>query len=130
MQGLKVTLGLLCLALPLMTFAGDDPSIKGNLRSTIQGAMHQFIKTQSINNELMLFDEKEGKVLRLSLDKLHDGIVKKSSFYVSCADFKDQAGRKIDIDFLVRAKGDDMIATQAIVHSVDGKKRKYHLESM
>ena len=75
-------------------------------------------------------DSMEGKLLKLKLDELHNGIVKKNGFYVSCADFKDQNGRKIDIDFLVRPSGDRLITTQALVHSVNGEKRKYHLETM
>lgn len=54
----------------------------------------------------------------------------KNGFYVSCADFVDQHGRKIDIDFLVRPAGDRLKTTQAIVHSIDGDKRQYHLENM
>ena len=44
------------------------------------------------------------------------------------ADFVDQDGRQIDVDFLVIPVGEELRTTQAIVHSVDGKKRKYHLE--
>ncbi len=67
--------------------------------------------------------------LRLEFDSLHEGIVRKGDFYVSCADFVDQSGRKIDVDFLVLPDGDQLKATQGIVHSIDGDKRKYHLES-
>jgi len=47
---------------------------------------------------------------------------------VSCADFQDQEGRVIDVDFLVLANHGQLQVTQGIVHSVEGKKRKYHLE--
>lgn len=110
--------------------AADDPSIKGDLRSNITSSMNQFIENQTIDNAMFVYDAVEGKMHKLKLDKLHDGIVEKNGFYVSCADFKDQNGRKFDIDFLVRPSGSKLITTQALVHSVDGKKRKYHLESM
>ena len=118
------------LCVSVSATAGDDPSIKGDLRTNIKASMNQFIKNQTIDNAMFVYDSVEGKMHKLKLDKLHDGIVKKNGFYVSCADFKDQNGQKFDIDFLVRPSGSKLITTQALVHSVDGKKRKYHLETM
>ncbi len=108
--------------------AGDDPSIKGDLRTNIHAAMNDFVGEQTVDGRVRLYDPVEGRLLSLEFDNLHEGIVRKGEFYVSCADFVDQDGRKIDVDFLVIPKGDELIATQALVHSVDGKKRKYHLE--
>ncbi|MEH6357827.1 MAG: hypothetical protein V7745_02480 [Pseudomonadales bacterium] len=110
--------------------AGDDPSIQGNLRDNIKESMNHYIAGQTINERMYLFDALEGKLLKMELVELHEGIVKKGDFYVSCADFVDQHGNAIDVDFLVRAKLEQLITTQAIVHSVDGNKRKYHLEKL
>lgn len=121
---------LLTLIFSSWAWAGNDASIKGDLRTNIKSSMNQFIDKQTINGALYVYDSMEGKLLKLKLDELHSGIVKKNGFYVSCADFKDQNGRKIDIDFLVRPSGDRLITTQALVHSVNGKKRQYHLEAM
>lgn len=127
-----LSIGLLTVMSLMFTasaLAADDPSIKGDLRQNIQTSMNEYIDHQSIDGSLYVYDAVAGKLLALKLDELHEGIVKKGDFYVSCADFKDQQGRKIDIDFMVREKGGKLITTQALVHSVDGKKRKYHLES-
>lgn len=113
----------------LSTFAADDPSIKGDLRTRIQASMNEYVDHQSVDGSMFVYDATAGKLLELELDELHSGIVKKGDFYVSCADFVDQNGRKIDIDFMVREKGDQLITTQAIVHSIDGDKRQYHLEN-
>lgn len=110
--------------------AADDPSIKGDLRTNIQTSMDGFIETQSVDGKIFLYDAVDGQLLELSLDSLHSGIVKKGAFYVSCADFIDQKGRKIDVDFMVVEKNESLITTQALVHSVDGKKREYHLEKL
>ncbi|HEC25974.1 MAG TPA: hypothetical protein ENI67_00985 [Gammaproteobacteria bacterium] len=125
-----ITLGLLALLLLAgpVTYAADDPSIKGDLRTNIQATMDTFIKSQTIDGTLRLYDPVEDVLLKVKLKKLHPGIVKKGDFFVSCADFVDLKGRKYDLDFLVVPAGDKLITTQAIVHSVDGKKRKYHLE--
>ena len=127
-----ITVLTLVSPLPLSTgaFAGDDPSIKGNSRTNIVSSMNQFIKKQTINGQMYLYDAVAGGLLNLEFIELHKGIVKKAGFYVSCADFKDQHGRAIDVDFLVRPSGGKLITTQAIVHSIDGDKRDYHLEKM
>ena len=108
--------------------AGDDPSIKGDLRTEIQKAMDEFVAQQTVDETLRLYDPVDGKLLNLSSYVLHSGIVKKGDFYVSCADFVDQEGRKIDVDFLVLPNAGQLRVSQGIVHSVEGKKRKYHLE--
>jgi len=110
--------------------AADDPSIKGDLRSNIKASMQKYISNNTVDGHLFLYDAVKGNLLKLKLDELHDGIVEKSGFYVSCADFKDQNGRKIDVDFLVRPTGKQLLTTQGIVHSINGNKRKYHLEKI
>jgi len=109
--------------------AADDPSIKGSLRENIKTSMMSYIESNTIEDIYVLYDAVDGRLLKLKLDKLHDGIVKKGDFYVSCADFYDHRGKKIDVDFLVLKDGAQLKTIQAVVHSVDGVKRKYHLES-
>ncbi len=94
----------------------------------MQTAMQSFIDINAIDGKMYVYDAQKGEMLRLHFDVLHKEIVKKGDFYLSCADFTDQHNRKIDVDFLVRAKGDVMITTQPVVHSVAGNKRACHLE--
>ena len=126
----KLPLLILSFMLSSSIYAGDDPSIRGDLRSNVQKSMSNYIDHQSIDGRMYVYDAVDGKLLKLKLEKLHSGIVKKGKFYVSCADFIDQKDRKIDIDFMVRLKAGELITTQALVHSVDGDKRKYHLEKL
>lgn len=109
--------------------AADDPSIQGTQRTDIQAAMQQHIQSNQVAGHYVIFDGQAGGILRLSLDKLHSGIVQKGEFYVSCADFKDAKGKAYDLDFLV-GKGDkgDYKVIQSLVHAVEGSKRSYHVE--
>jgi len=116
------------VAFPMTAHAGNDTSLKGDLRSNINQSMSDFIQQQTIGNRMYIYDAVSGELLSLTFEKLHTGIVKKGDFYVSCADFKDKFGRKVDIDFMVRLDNDKLITTQALVHSIAGNKRKYHLE--
>lgn len=109
--------------------AADDPSIKGQIRADIQSSMSAFVDAQKTSDgSVVHYDPVDGKLLKLTLVALHEGIVKKGHFYVSCADFKSESGTLYDIDFLVVPAQDGMRVNQAIVHSVDGVKRKYHVE--
>ncbi len=127
---MKSVVFLFGILLSSSLWAADDPSIKGNLRANIQQSMGEFINAQTVNEKIYLYDSVDGSLLKLKLDKLHSGIVKKGGFYVSCADFKDQNNRKVDVDFLVIPKDGGFVTAQALIHSVEGKKRKYHLEDL
>ena len=126
--GLAVTSGLLLISTAIVS-AADDPSIKSTLREQIKASMMSFIEYNMVGGNYIWYDAVDGRLLKLQLDKLHDGIVKKGVFYVSCADFYDRDGKKIDMDFLVIKDGDQLKTIQGVVHSVDGRKRQYHLES-
>ena len=118
----------LSIVVTTAAIAADDPSIKGALRENIKASMMSFIESNMISDTYYIYDAFGGKLLELKFAKLHEGIVKKGDFYVSCADFVEKNGTKVDLDFLVIKNGDNLKTIQAVVHSLDGKKRKYHLE--
>jgi hypothetical protein len=109
--------------------AGDDPTVRGQLREEIQTAMREFIADNTVDGVYRHYDPVGGQLLQLALEELHAGIVRKGDFYVSCADFVDARGGVVDLDFLVIENGDEVRVSQAIVHKADGVKRPYHLES-
>lgn len=119
---------LIGLTLGTATFAADDPSIVDPIRGQVQASMNELIKASTVDGVIRHYDPVTDQVLDLELSSLHSGIVRKGDYYVSCADFVDQKGRKIDVDFLVLPDEDGVRAVQAIVHKVDGEKRPYHLE--
>lgn len=129
MKSGKLLLTMLLSVYMTFSFAGDDPSIKGDLRTSIQTAMGQHIDSNKLNGNYVIYDEINGEMKNLTLVELHSGIVKKGDFYVSCADFVDKVGKKYDLDFLVGKSDKGLQVLQSIVHSVDGNKRKYHVES-
>jgi hypothetical protein len=112
-----------------VSLAGDDPSIKGQLRTDIKKAMEQHVKSNTINGDYVLYDAITGNLLHLQLEELHSGIVSKGDFYVSCADFKDASDSQYDIDFMVAGSKDNLRVFQALVHKDKEGKREYHLEN-
>ena len=120
----------ICLTLGAATaaFSADDPSIKGETRTKTQKAMSDHIKENNFDGSYIIYDAVTGDLLRLQFKELHKGIVKKDDFYVSCADFTDKQGNKYDLDFLVVDNDGNFEVYEAIVHKVNGEKRKYDLE--
>ena len=134
---LRIILVFMMLAFTFDAFGADDPSIKGEKRASIQKAMAEHIEENSVDGRYILYDAVDDKLLKLKLDGLHEGIVQKSDYYVSCADFVTATGQFYDLDFLVVEEGGKFKALQGVVHKV-GKdengwlksgKRKYHLET-
>ena len=125
----RIFLILLTLGLATNSWGADDPSIKGEKRTGIQAAMTEHITNNSVDGRYILYDPVDDKVLKLKLDDLHDGIVKKSDYYVSCADFTSTNGTYYDLDFMVVEKDGEYKALQGFVHKVGKDKRKYHLEN-
>ncbi len=119
---------LIVLGLGAVSSAADDPSIKGKTREGIQSAMKSHIDGNIVDGKYVIYDAVAGKLKKLKLDKLHEGIMKKADFYVSCADFVDDGGNKYDLDLLVVDKGGGFRVLETVVHAINGEKRKYHLE--
>jgi len=109
-------------------FAADDPSIGQPVRGQVQASMKALIETGTVDGVFRHYDPVTDQVFDLTFSALHDGIVRKGDYYVSCADFTDAEGNEVDVDFLVLPDGDGVRAVQAILHKVDGAKRPYHLE--
>ena len=110
-------------------FAADDPSIKGQQRIDIKASMAAHIETAKYADAYLIFDAVAGGLKRLNFDHVHDGIVRKGEFFVSCADFYDSAEHLYDIDFLVVEEDGQYRVVQSLVHKIDGDKRKYHVEN-
>ncbi len=111
-----------------VSFGGDDPSIKGKTREGIQSAMKRHIDGNIVDGKYVIYDAVDGKLRKLKFDKVHEGIVKKADFYISCADFVDGGGNKYDLDLLVVERNGDFRVLETVVHAINGEKRKYHLE--
>ena len=119
---------LAALGLSAGAFAADDPSIQGQQRAGIKAAMSQHIDAAKYRDEFVMFDAVEGGMRKLRFDNLHEGVVRKGEFFVSCADFYDGRGRLYDLDFLVVEEDGEYRVLQSLIHKIDDRKRMYHVE--
>jgi len=123
-------LTILLLAFSATTvLAANDASIKGQQRADIKSSMNTHISNNTISGKYVIFDAITGELKKLNFKKLHDGVVKKGDFYVSCADFEDKNGKIYDLDFLVTPLNNGRYhVIQSLVHAVGDTKRAYHIE--
>lgn len=111
--------------------AADDPNIPKATKQSVLGAMTTYIdQTKAHNQDLFpIFDHTRRAITGLTFAKLHQGVVKKGTgkgqLFVACADFKDQAGKLIDVDFFVN---DRFEVVEAIVHKKAGEKFAYSVD--
>ena len=110
-----------------ISYAANDTSIQGPLRVNIQKSLETYKKVNTIDGKLYVFDAVQNKLLTLTSGMPRPGIVKDGGFYLTCADYIDQNGNKVDLDFMVKETDGKFITTQTIVHAISDKYRPYHL---
>ena len=113
--------------LPISAFSADDPNIPKSTKAKVQTAMTNHINKMVKINEgtYPILDPDTRKIVQLDFKKLHKGVVVKGSegkYYISCADFTDKSGIKIDIDFLVSPNYE---VVESLIHKKDGKRMDY-----
>lgn len=100
----------LLLALAAVAATGA-PSLAATLpvaeKAALQAAMRQHIDRQLVQGAFMWFDAKAGAVGKLFPTKSHPMILSYGDHFILCADFRDGAGKDVNIDFYVarRAAG-------------------------
>ena len=115
---------LLMLSFPVSALAGDDPGIQGETRKGIHAAMAAYIDQARVGGFYYIYDPVADSVLELKFKELHSGIVKKGTYFASCADFS--AGETAyDLDFLVAEKDGVFKVIDVIVHKAGDQKRDY-----
>lgn len=85
-----------------------------------------YIKENSEEGVFKYYDNSTGKMLELTLDKVHRDRLSqtKEDEYFVCADFKGEDGNTYDLDFFVRGENKDelgIVKESIAVHKVNGK---------
>ena len=107
--------------------AGDS-GISVDMRRGVQSAIQDHVDQHLVSGRYVIYDAVAGHLKKLKLDEIHEGIARVGDFYVACADFVDPKGVKYDLDLLVIEDNGQFRVLETVVHSIDGKKRTYHLE--
>ena len=84
-------------------------------KANLQAAMQRHIDQRSVNGAYLHLDPKTGEVEALHPVTAHPMILRMGKNYVLCFDFKDEAGKKVDVDFyMARKAGTYVVFHQAV----------------
>lgn len=95
---------LLTLSLSFGAHAAADKA-STELRVLLQVAMQTHIDRITVAGRYPVVDLKSGAVRSLHPAATHPMVLRMGEYYVLCADFRDDAGQPVNVDFYV-AKGD------------------------
>jgi|tagenome__1003787_1003787.scaffolds.fasta_scaffold20691064_1 hypothetical protein len=74
-------------------------------QAALQGTMFQFIERQLVGDTFLNVDLKNGTVQTLYPAKTHPMILRFGSNFVLCTDFRDDAGKDVNVDFYIAPNG-------------------------
>ena len=97
-------------------------------KDELADAIEAYVNNESASHEgyFVAFDEKVGKELKLTLDKVHRKRLSKvgEDLYFACADFKTPEGKSYDLDVFMRGTNkDNLIFSKFFIHKEAGKER-------
>jgi hypothetical protein len=89
----------------------------------LQAAMQRHIDQQSIDGVYLHMDVAGGEVHKLYPLTAHPKVMQMGEHFVLCFDFKDEAGKKVDVDFYMARKGKSYVVFHQTVndHSLIGR---------
>ena len=108
---LQKSLRFLTLAL-FVIFSGPSAmaaSINNSTRLALQSELRSYISTKTTSGAYTFFDEDNGSIQELKIKAIHPVIFVKGDRFLMCADFIDQKGKKVVIDYVMLPVKDGFI---------------------
>ena len=87
------------LAVLLATGAAADQTVGTAEKAALQAAMQRHIDRSLVNGTYLHLDFESGDVQKLHPVKAHPMILQMGEYFVLCSDFRDRAGKRVNIDF-------------------------------
>lgn len=103
----------LVLSSPLAVMGEQTLSIGD--KAALQAVMQHHIERQLVDGAFLQMDFVTGQVRRLHPGSAHPMILHLGEYFVLCADFKDDDGRSVNIDFYIARKGNMHVVFQTVV---------------
>ena len=117
------TIVKLTAGLALVVVLGLSPGTVHGLslaeKANLQAAMQRHIDRNAVDGMFLYFDQASNSVRGLHPVTTHPKILTVDDYYVVCFDFRDDAGKHVNVDFFMAPRDD----TYVVFHtSVDGDK--------
>ena len=92
---------------------------EGDVKQAIADYVQQ---DAALRGAFLLLDHRDGSVLRLSFDHVHDQVHEgEDGGHFACVDFKDAAGNVYDVDVFVKRAGQGYQPARLVLHKVNGE---------
>jgi hypothetical protein len=88
-------------------------------KAALQAAMQRYIDQQTVEGVYLHLDRESGEVQKLHPLTPHPMIMRMGENYVLCFDFKDSAGKDVNIDFYLAPKKSSFVVFLATVNDHD-----------
>lgn len=109
LTGKFVLAGILC-TLPLAAWGQGLGE-----RAGLQAAMQQYVDQQTVDGVYLYIDEKDGKVRTLHPVTAHPKIMSMDQYNVLCFDFRNDEGKKVNVDFYMARKENSYVVFHTAV---------------
>lgn len=108
--------GLACQPVPHPDGGADsDLAAKQAIADYVQ-------RDETLRGGFLLPDPRDGSVLRLSYDRVHDQVhAAQDGGRYACVDFKDEAGNVYDVDVSVTPMEEGLQPSSLVLHKVNGE---------
>lgn len=94
--------------------AGHAQELDVQTRVELQRTLAQYVSAKTEDGIYPFFDVEAGEPRRLTLKKLHPVIFQKEGYYLMCADFMDEEGSDVLVDYIVRKRGAQYLVEQEV----------------
>ncbi|MSP49321.1 MAG: hypothetical protein EXQ95_08350 [Alphaproteobacteria bacterium] len=102
--------------LPLLgSMAAPAWSLSVSEKAALQAAMQVHIDEQTVDGVYLYLDRKDGEIRFVHPVKAHSMILTMGRYYVLCADFRDDKGKDVNIDFYMARKGRSYVIVHVAV---------------
>ncbi len=95
-------------------YPGHAQELDVQTRVELQRTLEQYVNAKTEDGIYPFFDVEAGEARRLTLKKLHPVIFQKQRYYLMCADFIDEGGSDVLVDYIVRKRGAQYIVEQEV----------------
>ena len=92
-------ISILLLIVTLGHGVAESGNVNPYLKATLQVTMQQHIDRHLVNGAYLHLDETSGEVVQLYPVSPHPVIMRMGNYFVLCADFRNDQGKTVNVDF-------------------------------
>ncbi len=95
------------------------PNLSASDKAALQATMHKEIDRQLIAGKYLDFDLDTQKISTLYPAKTHPMILAMDDHFILCTDFRDSAGKSVNVDFYVARNDDSFVVFKTVIDERD-----------